>query len=77
MTNMALMLESYPQAIGPAHPGGPVPDRSPELIGAVWSTTLVALVTAILRFSVRTNYRQFGWDDGMMFMTMVRSQMMP
>lgn len=65
-------LESYAQMIGPIHADGSVPDRSPELLSMLWTTTVLALITAILRFCVRKNYGQFGWDDTMMLATMVR-----
>ncbi|RWA07280.1 hypothetical protein EKO27_g7834 [Xylaria grammica] len=46
-------------------------DRGPQLVAMFWTYTAIALVVLSLRFYSRFKIHAFGWDDWLMFITVV------
>lgn len=46
-------------------------DRGPIVMGVFWAETAVAIIVVAMRFSARLIIRNLGWDDWLMFITLV------
>jgi hypothetical protein len=57
--------------------GGPTPggdsDRGPLLLGVLWTQAGIATVIVFLRLYARFMIHTTGWDDWLMFLTLVQN----
>ena len=63
-------MSSSPLLLGPPPPGGDV-DQGPGLIGYFWVLSAASVTLLSARFYARISIRAVGWDDWLMFITVV------